>query len=96
MSEPFALLPLAAAAAGGRVDGYEAAQLVAASLTLLQRSMPLGRALGGRRAEVYAVPEPLREHDIGVRVAGAVTAARAWREARLGAYKQPSVVDVAG
>ena len=52
MTDPLSLLPLALAAGGGRVDGYEAQQLVAAGLTLLQRSAPLVRALSGRRAAI--------------------------------------------
>lgn len=52
MSDPLALLPLALAAGGGSVNDVEAQQLVAAGLTLLQRSAPLVRALGGRRAAI--------------------------------------------
>ena len=52
MSDPLALLPLAVAAGGGRIDGLEASQLVAAGLTLLGRSAPLVRALSGRRAAI--------------------------------------------
>jgi long-chain acyl-CoA synthetase len=52
MSDPLTLLPLAAAAAGGSIDGVPAAQLVAAGLTLLQRSAPLVRALAGRRSAI--------------------------------------------
>jgi long-chain acyl-CoA synthetase len=52
MPDPLSLLPLAVASAGGRVDEYEAQQLVAAGLTLLQRSAPLVRALAGRRAAI--------------------------------------------
>jgi hypothetical protein len=48
--DPLALLPYALAAGGGRVGSYETATLVAAGLTLLQRSAPLVRALSGRRA----------------------------------------------
>ena len=52
MSDPLALLPLALAAGAGRIGVagdalYDAPQLVAAGLTLLQRSAPLVRALGG-------------------------------------------------
>ena len=46
------LLPLRAAAGGGSVDGVEAARLVAAGFTLLQRSVPLVRALAGKRAAI--------------------------------------------
>lgn len=52
MADPLSLLPLAMAAAGGQVDAFEAQQLVAAGLTLLQRSAPLVRALSGRRAAI--------------------------------------------
>ncbi|HET7456022.1 MAG TPA: AMP-binding protein [Gemmatimonadaceae bacterium] len=52
MTDPLSLLTLACAAAGGRVDDYEAAQLVAAGVTLLQRSAPLVRALSGRRSAI--------------------------------------------
>lgn len=47
------LLTLRAAAGGGFVDGFPAAQLVAAGFTLLQRSAPLVRALAGRRAGIF-------------------------------------------
>lgn len=50
------LLPLAAAAGGGSVDGVQATQLVAAGFTLLQRSAPLVRALAGRRAAILLPP----------------------------------------
>jgi long-chain acyl-CoA synthetase len=56
LSEPFALLPLALAGGGGRVDDVEAQQAVAAGLTLLQRSAPLVRALAGRRAAIILSP----------------------------------------
>lgn len=58
MSDPLALLPLALAAGGGRVDDYEAQQLVAAGLTLLQRSAPLVRALSGRRSAILLSTSP--------------------------------------
>ena len=64
MSEPLALLPLALAAGGGRLragaDGaeHEAQQLVAAGLTLLQRSAPLVRALAGRRSAILLPASP--------------------------------------
>lgn len=58
MSDPLALLPLALAAGGGRVDDFEAQQLVAAGLTLLQRSAPLVRALGGRRSAILLPTSP--------------------------------------
>lgn len=46
------LLPLRAAAGGGSIDGLDASRLVAAGFTLLQRSVPLVRALAGRRAGI--------------------------------------------
>src|SRR5215213_1180729 len=52
MTDPLSLLPLAVAAGGGRIDGLEAARVVAAGLTLLQRSPALVRALNGRRAAI--------------------------------------------
>lgn len=52
MSDPLALVPLAAGAYGGRVDDLEARQLVAAGLTLLARCAPLVRALAGRRSAI--------------------------------------------
>lgn len=56
MTDPLALLPFAAAARGGRLEGYPSAQLVAAGLTLLRRSAPLVRALSGRRAGILLPP----------------------------------------
>ena len=58
MTDPLALLPLAAAAGGGSIDDIDAAALVAAGLTLLQRSAPLVRALAGRRAGVLLPTSP--------------------------------------
>jgi long-chain acyl-CoA synthetase len=58
VSNPFALLPIAIAAGGGRVDEFEVQQLVAAGLTLLQRSAPLVRALSGRRAAILLPTSP--------------------------------------
>ena len=58
MSDPLGLLPLAIAAGGGRVDDFDAQQLVAAGLTLLQRSAPLVRALHRRRAAVLLPTSP--------------------------------------
>src|SRR3954463_14178406 len=58
MSNPLALLPLALAARGGQVDQYEAQQLVAAGLTLLQRSAPLVRALSGKRSAILLPTSP--------------------------------------
>jgi acyl-CoA synthetase (AMP-forming)/AMP-acid ligase II len=52
MTDPFSLLPLALAGHGGRVDDFEVQQLVAAGLTLLQRSAALVRALTGKRSAV--------------------------------------------
>jgi long-chain acyl-CoA synthetase len=64
MSDPLALLPLALAAGGGRLRAatgdseYEVQQLVAAGLTLLQRSAPLVRALSGKRSAVLLPASP--------------------------------------
>ena len=64
MSNPLALLPLAIAAGGGRIgvagheDLFEARQLVAAGLTLLQRSAPLVRALSGKRSAILLPTSP--------------------------------------
>jgi len=58
MPDPFTLLPIALAAGGGRVDDFEASQLVAAGFTLLQRSAPLVRALAGRRAAIFLPTSP--------------------------------------
>jgi long-chain acyl-CoA synthetase len=52
MTDPLAVLSIATAAGGGRVDAHEAARLVAAGVTLLRRSAPLVRALTGRRAAI--------------------------------------------
>jgi long-chain acyl-CoA synthetase len=58
MSDPLALLPIAAAAGGGSIDGVPAGQLVAAGFTLLQRSAPLVRALQNRRAAILLPTSP--------------------------------------
>jgi len=58
VSDPLGLLPIAIAAGGGQVDGFEAQQLVAAGLTLLQRSAPLVRALRGRRSAILLPTSP--------------------------------------
>jgi acyl-CoA synthetase (AMP-forming)/AMP-acid ligase II len=51
---------------------------------------------GVREVEVSAIPEPAKENDIRVRVRGSVSEAdvREWCEARLSAYKQPTVVEI--
>ncbi|HEX6059233.1 MAG TPA: AMP-binding protein [Gemmatimonadaceae bacterium] len=53
---------------------------------------------GVRAVRVRAIPEPSREHDIGVTVTGSVTEdeVRRWCEARLSGYKQPSEVEIDG
>lgn len=56
MSNPLALLPIALAAANGRIDGRPAASSVAAGFTLLQRSATLVRALAGRRSAILLPP----------------------------------------
>jgi long-chain acyl-CoA synthetase len=63
VSDPLALLPLALAAGGGRLGSaggelFDAQQLVAAGLTLLQRSAPLVRALSGRRSAILLPTSP--------------------------------------
>ena len=64
MSNPLSLVPLALAAGGGRIGAagdaapFDAQQLVAAGLTLLQRSAPLVRALSGRRAAILLPTSP--------------------------------------
>ncbi len=58
MSDPLALLPLALAAGGGRWGSFDAAQLAAAGLTLLQRSAPLVRALAGKRSAILLPDGP--------------------------------------
>jgi long-chain acyl-CoA synthetase len=55
---PLAILPFAAGASGGRMDEIPAAQLVAAGVTLLQRSAPLVRALHGRRTALLLPTSP--------------------------------------
>ncbi len=47
-------------------------------------------------AHVYAIPDALRENDIGVQVVGDVTeaAVRAWCDRHLSQYKQPTAVSV--
>jgi long-chain acyl-CoA synthetase len=52
MSEPFSLVSLAIAAGDGHVNDEPAQRMVAAGVTLLQRSAPLVRALAGRRAAI--------------------------------------------
>jgi len=58
MSNPLALLPMAIAAGRGRVNEFEAQQLIAAGFTLLQRSAALVRALSGRRAAILLPTSP--------------------------------------
>ncbi len=58
MSDPFSLVPFAMAGGGGRVDDWECQQLVAAGVTLLQRSPPLVRALTGRRSALLLPTGP--------------------------------------
>jgi long-chain acyl-CoA synthetase len=52
MTNPLSLLPLAVAAEPGHIDGLTTSQVIAAGLTLLQRSPALVRALNGRRAAI--------------------------------------------
>jgi|GEM_PF-1517856 len=58
MSNPLSLIPLAAAAKGGSIDGLDARQLVAAGLTLLQRCAPLVRELAPGRGAVLLPNSP--------------------------------------
>ena len=58
MSDPLALVPLAAAAHGGTIDDVPAHQLVAAGLTLLQRCAPLVRSLAGKRSGILLPTTP--------------------------------------
>ena len=58
MTDPLAVLPLAAAAGGGRLDAHDASTLVAAGLTLLRRSAPLVRALQDRRSAILLPTSP--------------------------------------
>ena len=58
MTAPTALLPIAASANGGTIDGLPAAQLVAAGFTLLQRSAPLVRALRRKRSAILLPTSP--------------------------------------
>jgi long-chain acyl-CoA synthetase len=56
----------------------------------------IGELPGVRAVEVTPIPEPARENDIRARVTGAVSAdeVKQWCEARLSAYKQPTVVEI--
>ena len=58
MSDPLGLLPIAIAAGGGHVDGFESQQLVAAGMTLLRRSAPLVRAMHRRRSAILLPTSP--------------------------------------
>lgn len=58
MTDPLALLPLAAASRGGSIDGLPAQALAAAGITLLQRSAPLVRALAGKRSAIFLPTSP--------------------------------------
>jgi long-chain acyl-CoA synthetase len=51
---------------------------------------------GVSRVEVTPIPEPIKENDILMRVWGSVSdeQVRSWCQARLSAYKQPSVVEI--
>lgn len=53
MPDPLSLVPFAIAARAGLLDTHETRQLVAAGVTLLQRSALLVRALSGRRAGIF-------------------------------------------
>ena len=58
MTDPLAVLPLAAAAGGGRLDAHDASTLVASGLTLLRRSATLVRALQDRRSAILLPTSP--------------------------------------
>lgn len=58
MADPLSLLPLALAAGRGRLDDFDAGQVVAAGVTLLQRCAPLVRAMAGRRAAILLPTSP--------------------------------------
>ena len=58
MSNALSVLPLRLAAHGGTLDGMPASQLVAAGLTILQRSAPITRALYGKRAALLLPTSP--------------------------------------
>lgn len=58
MNEPLSYLPYAIAAGDGRAANVAATALVAAGLTLLQRSASLVRALSGRRSAIALPPGP--------------------------------------
>jgi long-chain acyl-CoA synthetase len=58
VSNPLSVLPFAVGARDGTIDGLPAAQLVAAGLTLLQRTAPLARALYGKRAALLLPTGP--------------------------------------
>ena len=48
------------------------------------------------RVEARAIPEPVKENDIRLRIWGTVTEAqvREWCESRISAYKQPTVIEL--
>jgi hypothetical protein len=52
------VVALRVAAGGGSIDGIPAAALTAAGFTMLQRCVPLVRALAGRRAAILLAPSP--------------------------------------
>ena len=56
MTDPLSLLPFAVAAGGGLLDDIESQQWVAAGHTLLTRSAPLVRTLGGARSAILLPP----------------------------------------
>ncbi len=58
MSDPLSFVPLALAAGGGRIGQFDAPQLVAAGVTLLQRSAPLVRALASHRSAILLPTSP--------------------------------------
>jgi len=51
---------------------------------------------GVTSAEVWPIPDPAKENDIGLRITGSATEddVREWCERRLSVYKQPTLVEV--
>jgi acyl-CoA synthetase (AMP-forming)/AMP-acid ligase II len=91
---------LACAAADGAVEfrGVLKSMFTRSGFNIYPREIErvVGAMPGVTRVAVRAVPEPTRENDIALEVAGPVSTGdvKAWCESRLAAYKQPSVVEV--
>ena len=56
----------------------------------------VGAMPGVHHVEVRAIPEPSKENDILLQIAGTVTEddVKRWCETRLSVYKQPSVIQI--